>query len=79
MSKNDNVFNEHGYKISTLEGKMLTQLEASLPNGQQLTALKSVTRSLIWDWFYKEFGTQVERDAIYRESEVINTVVTPTA
>ena len=56
MSKNDDTFNEHGYKISNLEGKILTQLEASMPNDSQLTALKSVMRSLIWDWFYRDFG-----------------------
>jgi|SRR6185436_1394521 len=39
-----------GSYISILEGKILTQLEASIIDGKQLEALKSVFREMIWKW-----------------------------
>ena len=36
--------------IGILEGKLLTQLEASVIDPQQLKALKSVVREMLWRW-----------------------------
>lgn len=36
--------------IGSLEGKLLTQLEASIQDKDQLKALKSVVRDMLWRW-----------------------------
>ena len=37
--------------LRTLEGKLLTQVDASVPEHTQREALKSVVRNIVWDWF----------------------------
>lgn len=39
-----------GSYISILEGKILTQLEASIVDREQLKALKSIFRDMLWKW-----------------------------
>ncbi len=46
------------------EGKLLTVLEASIPEGKQLEAIKSVVRSILWDNNY-----EVERWVFKQEAD----------
>lgn len=42
----DNYFNQ---RTSHLQGRLLTQLEASMPPGRQLEALKEIMNSILWE------------------------------
>lgn len=38
--------------VRNLEGKMLTQIEASFSDPTQREAMKDIFRSMLWDWAY---------------------------
>ena len=38
------------YHISELEGKMLTLVDASIPDREQRKALKDLVRQTVWNW-----------------------------
>jgi len=48
--------NDLASTLSRLEGKVLTVLEASIANPEQLKALKSVMRSTLWESYEKVFA-----------------------
>lgn len=42
------------YSIGSLEGKLLTLIEASTPDPEQRKSLKDIVRQTIWGWAVQE-------------------------